>query len=211
MLPAWLGWEDAVQGHRAWRGRAVVPYAQGVAVLHHRIDMLEMVLAKADRKLPNSTTSAWCNRNCDRRCAFATPVLRWLRGAGAGQGGPNCSPRRRDARIHCVRNTYLDPLHLLRPSCWPLATLRRQLPCGGLEQAMLVTVAGIAAGCLPVEAHHPHQRWIAEPANGVLMAVRVPSSAGTGFARSHMGSLSGRTAVYREQTLSAHVCAVQPR
>jgi len=45
-----------------------------------------------------------------------------------------------------VRNTYLDPLHLLQAELLARCRQREQAPESPLEQALLVSVAGIAAG-----------------------------------------------------------------
>jgi phosphoenolpyruvate carboxylase len=45
-----------------------------------------------------------------------------------------------------VRNTYLDPLHLLQAELLARCRQREQAPEIPLEQALLVSVAGIAAG-----------------------------------------------------------------
>ncbi|MDF5830474.1 phosphoenolpyruvate carboxylase [Pseudomonas aeruginosa] len=45
-----------------------------------------------------------------------------------------------------VRNSYLDPLHLLQAELLARSRRCQGDACGGLEQALLVTVAGVAAG-----------------------------------------------------------------
>ncbi|MGZ2981281.1 phosphoenolpyruvate carboxylase, partial [Pseudomonas aeruginosa] len=45
-----------------------------------------------------------------------------------------------------VRNSYLDPLHLLQAERLARSRRCRGDACGGREQALLVTVAGGAAG-----------------------------------------------------------------
>jgi phosphoenolpyruvate carboxylase len=64
MLPAWLGWEAALskalergEGELLGQMREQWPF-------FHAIDMLEMVLAKADADIARPTTSVWCSRTC---------------------------------------------------------------------------------------------------------------------------------------------------
>ena len=45
-----------------------------------------------------------------------------------------------------MRNTYLDPLHLLQVELLARSREGQKMPSGSLERAMLVSVAGIAAG-----------------------------------------------------------------
>ncbi len=45
-----------------------------------------------------------------------------------------------------VRDTYLDPLHLLQVELLARSREQGEAICPAIEQALLVTVAGIAAG-----------------------------------------------------------------
>ena len=113
-----------------------------------RIDMLEMVLAKADGAIAALY---------DERLVVAE--LRQLGGhlrgllshsgvavlALTGQSQLLAhSPQTLESIS--VRNTYLDPLHLLQVELLARSRGGHELLAGGLEQAMLVSVAGIAAG-----------------------------------------------------------------
>ena len=149
MLPAWLGWETALnnalqRGEGALLGqmRAQWPF------FRTRIDMLEMVLAKADLSIA---------RLYDERLVEPAllPLGEHLRGLlsqavstvlGLTGQAQLLAHSPETLESISVRNTYLDPLHLLQAEL--LARSRRRDDQAGspLEQALLVSVAGIAAG-----------------------------------------------------------------
>ncbi len=113
-----------------------------------RIDMLEMVLAKADREIAQLyderlVQSELRPLGAHLRDLLSQSVRVVLGLTGQSQLLAHAAETRESIG---VRNTYLDPLHLLQAEL--LARSRRCAgdACGGLEQAMLVTVAGIAAG-----------------------------------------------------------------
>ncbi|MBF7730621.1 phosphoenolpyruvate carboxylase [Pseudomonas sp. N040] len=149
MLPAWLGWETALEN--ALR-RGELPLLREMCArwpfFRTRIDMLEMVLAKADRAI--------AQRYDERLVADELrPLGDQLRGllsqAGAavlavtGQSDLlGHSPQTLESIS--LRNTYLDPLHLLQVELLARSRGARELPAASLEQALLVSVAGIAAG-----------------------------------------------------------------
>ena len=149
MLPAWLGWEDALfkaiergEGALLSRMRKEWPF------FTTRIDMLEMVLAKADREIAQLyderlVQSELRPLGVHLRDLLSQSVRVVLGLTGQSQLLAHAAETRESIG---VRNTYLDPLHLLQAEL--LARSRRCTgdACGGLEQAMLVTVAGIAAG-----------------------------------------------------------------
>lgn len=149
MLPAWLGWEDALfkaiergEGALLSRMRKEWPF------FTTRIDMLEMVLAKADREIAQLyderlVQSELRPLGAHLRDLLSQSVRVVLGLTGQSQLLAHAAETRESIG---VRNTYLDPLHLLQAEL--LARSRRCTgdACGGLEQAMLVTVAGIAAG-----------------------------------------------------------------
>ncbi len=149
MLPAWLGWETALE-NAMLRGelallqemRAEWPF------FRTRIDMLEMVLAKADAAIA---------LQYDERLVAAElrPLGAKLRGllsqSGAAVLAVTCqsqllahSPQTLESIS--VRNTYLDPLHLLQVELLARSRGGQGQAPASLEQAMLVSVAGIAAG-----------------------------------------------------------------
>ena len=149
MLPAWLGWEAALnnalqrgEGELLQQMRAQWPF------FRTRIDMLEMVLAKADASIA---------RLYDERLVEPAllPLGEHLRGllsqavsAVLGLTGQSQllahSPETLESIS--VRNTYLDPLHLLQAELLARSRLRDDQAGSPLEQALLVSVAGIAAG-----------------------------------------------------------------
>lgn len=149
MLPAWLGWETALnnalqrgEGALLEQMRAQWPF------FRTRIDMLEMVLAKADLSIA---------RLYDERLVEAAllPLGEHLRGLlsqavstvlGLTGQAQLLAHSPETLESISVRNTYLDPLHLLQAEL--LARSRRRDDQAGspLEQALLVSVAGIAAG-----------------------------------------------------------------
>jgi phosphoenolpyruvate carboxylase len=149
MLPAWLGWEYALDNAlKRGEGELLAQMREHWPFFRTRIDMLEMVLAKADEAIA---------RLYDER--LVEPQLRplgeHLRGllsqavaAVLGLTGQSQllghSPETLESIS--VRNTYLDPLHLLQAELLARARQRDNQADSPLEQALLVSVAGIAAG-----------------------------------------------------------------
>ncbi|HTO20781.1 MAG TPA: phosphoenolpyruvate carboxylase [Pseudomonas sp.] len=149
MLPAWLGWETALR-NALQRGEA--PLLQAMRerwpFFRARLDMLEMVLAKADDEIA---------RLYDERLVRGElrPLGQELRDllSQAERAVLNLTGQSRvfehnpqTLEFISVRNTYLDPLHLLQAEL-----LARSRQTGAevhppVEQALLVSVAGIAAG-----------------------------------------------------------------
>lgn len=149
MLPAWLGWEAALN-NALQRGEGELLQQMRVQwpFFRTRIDMLEMVLAKADASIA---------RLYDERLVEPAllPLGEHLRGllsqavtAVLGLTGQSQllahSPETLESIS--VRNTYLDPLHLLQAELLARSRLRDDQAGSPLEQALLVSVAGIAAG-----------------------------------------------------------------
>ncbi|MGG5871974.1 phosphoenolpyruvate carboxylase [Pseudomonas peli] len=149
MLPAWLGWEAALDNaFQRGEGELLGQMREHWPFFRTRIDMLEMVLAKADESIAQLY---------DER--LVEPALRplgeHLRGllsqavvAVLGLTGQSQllahSPETLESIS--VRNTYLDPLHLLQAELLARSRLRDNQADSPLEQALLVSVAGIAAG-----------------------------------------------------------------
>lgn len=149
MLPAWLGWEAALDNAlQRGEGELLGQMREHWPFFRTRIDMLEMVLAKADESIAQLY---------DER--LVEPALRplgeHLRGllsqavvAVLGLTGQSQllahSPETLESIS--VRNTYLDPLHLLQAELLARSRLRDNQADSPLEQALLVSVAGIAAG-----------------------------------------------------------------
>lgn len=149
MLPAWLGWEDALfKAIERGEGSLLSRMRKDWPFFTTRIDMLEMVLAKADREIAQLyderlVQSELRPLGAHLRDLLSQSVRVVLGLTGQSQLLAHAAETRESIG---VRNTYLDPLHLLQAEL--LARSRRCTgdACGGLEQAMLVTVAGIAAG-----------------------------------------------------------------
>jgi phosphoenolpyruvate carboxylase len=149
MLPAWLGWEAALDNaFQRGEGELLGQMREHWPFFRTRIDMLEMVLAKADESIAQLY---------DER--LVEPALRplgeHLRGllsqavaAVLGLTGQSQllahSPETLESIS--VRNTYLDPLHLLQAELLARSRQRDNQADSPLEQALLVSVAGIAAG-----------------------------------------------------------------
>ncbi len=144
MLPAWLGTERAVsalaKNPSAYRALRAWPF------FSMQMDMLEMVLAKADatlaryysRRLTTDAQQELTEELLDRLRTLAGDVLRVT-------DADELLAHARAARDSItVRNTYLDPLHLLQAEL--LARLRGGKDSDAVSQALKVTMAGIASG-----------------------------------------------------------------
>ena len=149
MLPAWLGWEAALgaalargEGEQLAAMRARWPF------FRTRIDMLEMVLAKADAEIaalydlrlvePDLQPLGVELRDLLSQCC--TTVLELTGQTHLLAHSPTT------LEFFSLRNTYLDPLHLLQAELLARSRAREAALDSPLEQALLVTVAGIAAG-----------------------------------------------------------------
>jgi phosphoenolpyruvate carboxylase len=146
MLPAWLGTDAALGSvadrHDSIRDMLAWPF------FSMQMDMLEMVLAKADpvlvgyyaEHLTNSDQQAAVSRLCGRLETLTGEMLALRQYDELLARDPVLADALR------VRNTYLDPLHLLQ------AELLKRFRSAGksvdpeLAQALKVTMAGIATG-----------------------------------------------------------------
>ncbi len=151
MIPAWLGTEAAM--HEAMTRDQADTLRDMLAWPFYRMqtDMLEMVLAKADATLTRYYASRLCTDDqqrlveelCERLAQLTRDLLAMIRAPNLLDGDPEL------AESLLVRNTYLDPLHLLQAE---LMARRRQAQVIGagdlqaVEQALQVTMAGIASG-----------------------------------------------------------------
>lgn len=149
MLPAWLGWESALGNALAGGQLSVLrEMRRDWPFFGTRIDMLEMVLAKTDADLA---------RLYDERLVAAPlrPLGERLRQLLVDAQarvleitGADCllagSPETR--AVLAVRNTYLDPLHVLQAELLARSRLPEGAQQAAVQQALLVSVAGIAAG-----------------------------------------------------------------
>ncbi|MED5607001.1 phosphoenolpyruvate carboxylase [Pseudomonas sp. JH-2] len=149
MLPAWLGWETALfnaidrgEGSLLERMRSQWPFFRA------RIDMLEMVLAKADGEIAQLYDERLVQSELRPLGAHLRDLLsQALRVVLGLTGQQRLLAQATETRESiAVRNIYLDPLHLLQAELLARSRRCEGDACGALEQALLVTVAGIAAG-----------------------------------------------------------------
>lgn len=144
MLPAWLGTERALSALTQSPGD--IDALRSWPFFAMQMDMLESVIAKADpmlvryysRRLANVEQQAMADALIDR-LNHLRKSLSTLTGGGEL---PARSPALRDSMA--VRNTYLDPLHLLQAEL--LARRRGGSISAAVNQALKVTMAGIASG-----------------------------------------------------------------
>jgi phosphoenolpyruvate carboxylase len=147
MLPAWLGTDTAMHEALERGDETLLQDMLDWPFYRMQTDMLEMVLAKADatlaryyaRRLTADDQQQTVEALCDRLSALTRDLLRTT---GATQLLAN-DPELAESLY--VRNTYLDPLHLLQAEL--LARWRdRTDDRDAVEQALQVTMAGIASG-----------------------------------------------------------------
>ncbi len=140
MLPAWLGSDVALEDDERIAAMRAWPF------FAMQLDTLEMVVAKTDtdlaryyaRRLTGDAKAPLVASLCDRANMLRERMLA-LRGT---KDVLEHDPVLRASLI--VRNTYLDPLHLLQAEL--LARLRANPEQPALEQALKVAMAGIASG-----------------------------------------------------------------
>lgn len=149
MLPAWLGWEKALQAALArGEGDRLREMRQCWPFFSTRIDMLEMVLAKADAAIAERydqrlVSSSLRPLGADLRDRLSHAVEAVLALTGQSELLAH-SPDTLEA--FGLRNTYLDPLHLMQTELLARSRQQQSPAASPLEQALLVSVAGIAAG-----------------------------------------------------------------
>ncbi|MHA7113659.1 phosphoenolpyruvate carboxylase [Pseudomonas promysalinigenes] len=149
MLPAWLGWETAL-GNALARGQGELlgQMRERWPFFRTRIDMLEMVLAKADAEI----AKAYDERLVQPQLLPLGTHLRDLLSQSCqvvlGLTGQSVLLAHSPETLEFIRlrNTYLDPLHRLQAELLARSRSREAALDSPLEQALLVTVAGIAAG-----------------------------------------------------------------
>ncbi|MBA1203751.1 phosphoenolpyruvate carboxylase [Pseudomonas capeferrum] len=149
MLPAWLGWETAL-GNALARGQGAMleQMREQWPFFRTRIDMLEMVLAKADAEIALAYDERLVQPELlplgvhlrDLLSQSCQVVLALTRQPVLLAHSPETLEFIR------LRNTYLDPLHRLQAELLARSRGREAALDSPLEQALLVTVAGIAAG-----------------------------------------------------------------
>lgn len=148
MLPAWLGTDAALRAALDAGDRdLLLEMTEQWPFFRMQMDMLEMVVAKTDLDLFRFYRRRLATRNMvglsdalEERLALLEADLLALRGQKELLQG---DPALRTSLA--VRNTYLDPLHLLQAEL--LARSRSsEAPLESVERALLVTMAGIASG-----------------------------------------------------------------
>ncbi|MGB4073310.1 phosphoenolpyruvate carboxylase [Pseudomonas sp.] len=149
MLPAWLGWEAAlVNALQRGEGELLGQMREHWPFFRTRIDMLEMVLAKADGAIARLYDERLVEPGLQPLGEHLRGLLSQAVGAVLGLTGQSRllthSPETLESIS--VRNTYLDPLHLLQAELLARSRQRDNQAESPLEQALLVSVAGIAAG-----------------------------------------------------------------
>ena len=149
MLPAWLGWETALsRALERGEGEQLAQMREQWPFFRTRIDMLEMVLAKADADIARLYDERLVDQELLPLGAHLRDLLSQACSVVLGLTGQSQLMAHSPDTLEFIRlrNTYLDPLHLLQAEL--LARSRRQQAAqdSPLEQALLVTVAGIAAG-----------------------------------------------------------------
>ncbi len=149
MLPAWLGWERAL-GNALERGEdeTLREMRESWPFFRTRIDMLEMVLAKADADIARLYDERLVEPSLRPLGAQLRDLLSQACAAVLGLTGQSQllghSPETLESIS--VRDAYLDPLHLLQVELLARSRQSPAEPDAPLEQALLVSVAGIAAG-----------------------------------------------------------------
>jgi phosphoenolpyruvate carboxylase len=150
MLPAWLGTGRSLNmAMDSGRLALLQTMAKEWPYFHAVLDMLEMVLAKADaaivayyeeRLASNDPVLQVLGEELRRRLQVTVEALLAVNG-----GRPLLEDNPVLRRSINVRTPYIEPLHMLQAELM----LRRRLAGEGatrFDQALMVTIAGIAAG-----------------------------------------------------------------
>ncbi|MBB3101979.1 phosphoenolpyruvate carboxylase [Azomonas macrocytogenes] len=149
MLPAWLGWDAALDNAlKRGEGEQLAEMREHWPFFSTRLDMLEMVLAKADADIAQRYDERLVAKELlplgeHLRDLLSQTMRSVLQITGQSELLSH-SPGVQEA--FDLRNTYLDPLHLLQMELLARSRHLQEPQEGPLEQALLVTVAGIAAG-----------------------------------------------------------------
>ncbi|MDF3926022.1 phosphoenolpyruvate carboxylase [Pseudomonas putida] len=149
MLPAWLGWETALSNALArGQGELLAQMREQWPFFRTRIDMLEMVLAKADAQIAEAYDERLVQPHLRPLGAHLRDLLSQSCQVVLGLTGQPVLLAHSPETLEFIslRNTYLDPLHRLQAELLARSRSREAALDSPLEQALLVTVAGIAAG-----------------------------------------------------------------
>ncbi|WPP01012.1 phosphoenolpyruvate carboxylase [Pseudomonas sp. HR96] len=149
MLPAWLGWETALgKALERGEGELLGQMREHWPFFRTRIDMLEMVLAKADSDIARFYDQRLVDDSLKPLGDELRDLLSQACQVVLGLTGQTHLLAHSPVTLEFfrLRNTYLDPLHLLQAELLARSRQREAALDSPLEQALLVTVAGIAAG-----------------------------------------------------------------
>jgi phosphoenolpyruvate carboxylase len=149
MLPAWLGWEAALgRALEDGNGQRLREMREHWPFFRTRIDMLEMVLAKADEAIARLYDERLVATELQALGLGLRDLLSRAEAAVLNLTGQSqlLAHNRQTLKFISVRNTYLDPLHLLQVELLARARRHPEQADGSLQRALLVSVAGIAAG-----------------------------------------------------------------
>ncbi|KRP60805.1 phosphoenolpyruvate carboxylase [Pseudomonas trivialis] len=149
MLPAWLGWEAALSKALArGEGDLLGQMREQWPFFRTRIDMLEMVLAKADADIARLYDERLVQPDLLPLGEHLRDLLSQACTVVLGLTGQSQLLAHSPDTLEFIRlrNTYLDPLHLLQAELLARSRAREAAQDSPLEQALLVSVAGIAAG-----------------------------------------------------------------
>jgi phosphoenolpyruvate carboxylase len=149
MLPAWLGWETALsRALERGDGELLAQMRERWPFFRTRIDMLEMVLAKADADIARLYDQRLVAPPLQHLGSQLRDLLSQSCDVVLGLTGQDRLLAHSPATLEFIslRNTYLDPLHLLQAELLARSRHREANLDSPLELALLVSVAGIAAG-----------------------------------------------------------------
>ncbi|WP_297840804.1 phosphoenolpyruvate carboxylase [Pseudomonas sp.] len=149
MLPAWLGWEAALsKALERGEGDLLAQMREQWPFFRTRIDMLEMVLAKADSDIARMYDERLVEPRLQHLGTHLRDLLSQACQVVLGLTGQSQLLAHSPETLEFIslRNTYLDPLHLLQAELLARSRKREGSLDSPLEQALLVSVAGIAAG-----------------------------------------------------------------
>lgn len=149
MLPAWLGWETALsKALERGDGEMLGQMRERWPFFRTRIDMLEMVLAKADADIARLYDQRLVTSRLHHLGSQLRDLLSQACGVVLGLTGQDRLLAHSPSTLKFIslRNTYLDPLHLLQAELLARSRDREADLDSPLERALLVSVAGIAAG-----------------------------------------------------------------
>ena len=149
MLPAWLGWEAALsKALERGEGPLLGQMREQWPFFRTRIDMLEMVLSKADADIARLYDERLVQADLLPLGAHLRDLLSQACGVVLGLTGQSQLLAHSPDTLEFIRlrNTYLDPLHLLQAELLARSRQQEAAQDSPLEQALLVSVAGIAAG-----------------------------------------------------------------